>query len=64
MAGGLMATFVSAYLHTIIIYVMLVIFSITVYVTNSTLGSPARVSSFSPHVAQVATCLDPTEILS
>ncbi|KAK9819508.1 hypothetical protein WJX74_001443 [Apatococcus lobatus] len=41
--GGLIATFISAYLHTIIIYVVLCLFAFTVYARNETLGSPARV---------------------
>lgn len=42
-SGGLKATFLSSYIHTVIIYVALCIFSFTVYATGSDLGSPAKV---------------------
>lgn len=42
--GGLKATFLSSYIHTVIIYVALCIFAFTVYATGSDLGSPSKVS--------------------
>ncbi|KAL3145727.1 hypothetical protein ABBQ32_003256 [Trebouxia sp. C0010 RCD-2024] len=41
--GGLKATFLSSYIHTVIIYVALCIFAFTVYATGSDLGSPSKV---------------------
>lgn len=43
--GGLKATFLSSYIHTVIIYVALCIFAFTVYATGSDLGSPSKVSN-------------------
>ena len=44
-AGGLKATFISSYVHTVIIYVVLCLFSFMVYTPSSVpaLGSPAKV---------------------
>ena len=41
--GGLKATFLSSYIHTVIIYVALCIFAFTVYATGPDLGSPKKV---------------------
>lgn len=41
--GGLKATFMSSYIHTVYIYVVLCVFSITVYGTSPDLGSPGKV---------------------
>ncbi|KAK9808723.1 hypothetical protein WJX72_002523 [[Myrmecia] bisecta] len=41
--GGLKATFLSSYIHTVIIYVALCIFAFTVYGGGSDLGSPSKV---------------------
>ena len=43
--GGLKATFISSYIHTVIIYVVLCLFCFLVYSPSSVtqLGSPARV---------------------
>ena len=48
-AGGLKATFISSYIHTVIIYVVLCLFSFMVYTPSSvpTLGSPAKVGHLS-----------------
>ena len=45
-AGGLKATFISSYVHTVIIYVVLCLFSFMVYSPSSVpaLGSPSKVS--------------------
>ena len=42
-AGGLKATFIASYVHTVIIYVALCIFSLSVYATCPQLGSPGVV---------------------
>ncbi len=44
-AGGLKATFISSYVHTVIIYVVLCLFSFMVYTPSSVtqLGSPSKV---------------------
>ncbi len=51
--GGLKATFLSAYLHTIIIFVALCIFTMEVYNGSADLGSPSKVRRvpFPPSVA-------------
>ena len=43
MAGGLKATFIASYVHTVIIYIALCIFSLSVYATCPQLGSPGVV---------------------
>ena len=50
--GGLKATFLSSYIHTVIIYVALCIFAFTVYATGSDLGSPSKVSPLCVVMAQ------------
>ena len=42
-AGGLKATFIASYVHTVIIYFALCIFSFAVYATCPQLGSPGIV---------------------
>lgn len=44
-AGGLKATFLSSYIHTVIIYVVLCLFAFLVYTPSHVeqLGSPAKV---------------------
>ena len=42
-AGGLKATFIASYVHTVILYLALCIFSLTVYTTCPDLGSPSKV---------------------
>ncbi|KAK9845983.1 hypothetical protein WJX81_007616 [Elliptochloris bilobata] len=42
-AGGLKATFIASYVHTVIIYFALCIFSLTVYTSSPQLGSPSIV---------------------
>ncbi|KAF2219449.1 urea active transporter [Elsinoe ampelina] len=41
--GGIKATFLTDYVHTVVILVILFIFSFSTYATNSILGSPGRV---------------------
>lgn len=43
LAGGLKATFLASYIHSVIVHVVLVIFVYLVYVTSSELGSPGIV---------------------
>jgi urea-proton symporter len=43
MFGGIKATFLTDYAHTVIICVVLLIFAFTAYATNNVLGSPAKV---------------------
>ena len=47
-AGGLKATFIASYVHTVIIYVALCIFSFSVYATCPQLGSPGVVRPGTP----------------
>lgn len=42
MAGGLRATFVVDYLHTVILFVILYIFAFTMYGTSDIVGSPGK----------------------
>ncbi|TRM56000.1 solute symporter family transporter [Schizophyllum amplum] len=43
LVGGLRATFFSDYLHTVLIFVIILAFSFTTYATHDYLGSPSRV---------------------
>ncbi|KAL8063830.1 hypothetical protein ABFX02_01G052400 [Erythranthe guttata] len=43
LAGGLKATFLASYIHSVIVHVVLVIFVYLVYASNSELGSPTVV---------------------
>jgi SSS family transporter len=43
LAGGLKATFIASYLHTVLIMVALCLFMFKVYATDPTLGSPSAV---------------------
>ncbi|KAJ7562603.1 hypothetical protein O6H91_03G076800 [Diphasiastrum complanatum] len=43
LAGGLKATFLASYIHSVIVHVVLVIFVYLVYVTSNKLGSPKHV---------------------
>jgi SSS family transporter len=50
-AGGLKATFIASYVHTGIIYIVLLIFVFMVYATHDDLGSPAIVYEWLGKVA-------------
>src|SRR5271169_3332871 len=43
MFGGIKATFLTDYIHTVVILVIIIIFSLTVYATSDKLGSPKAV---------------------
>ena len=43
MFGGLKATFLTDYVHTVVILVILLMFAFTAYATNDNLGSPSKV---------------------
>ncbi|PSN66870.1 urea active transporter [Corynespora cassiicola Philippines] len=43
MFGGIKATFLTDYAHTVVILVILLMFAFTAYATNEVLGSPSRV---------------------
>jgi Na+/proline symporter len=43
MFGGIKATFLTDYIHTVVILVIIIIFSLTVYATSDKLGSPEAV---------------------
>ncbi|KAL5864162.1 hypothetical protein ACOSQ3_001676 [Xanthoceras sorbifolium] len=51
LAGGLKATFLASYIHSVIVHVVLVIFVYLVYTASSELGSPSVVYS---HLVEVA----------
>ncbi|XP_020529101.1 urea-proton symporter DUR3 isoform X2 [Amborella trichopoda] len=60
LAGGLKATFLASYIHSVIVHLVLVIFVFLVYTTSSKLGSPRVVYD---HLLEVASksriCQDP-----
>lgn len=43
MAGGIKATFLTDYLHTVIILVIIFVFAFSAYATNAVVGSPGKV---------------------
>ncbi|KAG6409769.1 hypothetical protein SASPL_127811 [Salvia splendens] len=61
LAGGLKATFLASYIHSVIVHVVLVIFVYLVYVASSELGSPGVVYRRLLEVASRArSCQEPT----
>ncbi|GFP81516.1 urea-proton symporter dur3 [Phtheirospermum japonicum] len=60
LAGGLKATFLASYIHSVIVHVVLVIFVYLVYVASSELGSPSIVYHRLLEVASKSrSCHDP-----
>ncbi|GER57620.1 sodium/proline symporter [Striga asiatica] len=60
LAGGLKATFLASYIHSVIVHVVLVIFVYLVYVSSSELGSPSIVYRRLLEIASKArNCEDP-----
>ncbi|MED6142968.1 urea active transporter [Stylosanthes scabra] len=60
LAGGLKATFLASYIHSIIVHIVLVIFVYLVYTASSELGSPGVVYNRLLEVASKSrTCQDP-----
>ncbi|CAA0842034.1 Urea-proton symporter DUR3 [Striga hermonthica] len=60
LAGGLKATFLASYIHSVIVHAVLVIFVYLVYVSSSELGSPSTVYRRLLEVASKAqNCEDP-----
>lgn len=43
LAGGMRATLIADYSHTLVLYCILIAFAITVYATSPILGSPSKV---------------------
>jgi hypothetical protein len=43
MFGGIKATFLTDYVHTLIIFAVILTFAFTAYATNATIGSPSKV---------------------
>jgi SSS family transporter len=43
MFGGIKATFLTDYVHTVIIFAIILVFAFSAYATNATIGSPAKV---------------------
>lgn len=43
MFGGIKATFLTDYIHTLILLIIIIIFALTTYATSTTLGSPKQV---------------------
>jgi Na+/proline symporter len=41
--GGIKATFITDYMHTVVIILVVFLFAFSAYATNSTLGSPGKV---------------------
>ncbi|KAM3322568.1 urea-proton symporter DUR3 [Capsicum chacoense] len=60
LAGGLKATFLASYIHSVIVHVVLVIFVFLVYVASSELGSPSMIYRRLLEVASKSrSCLEP-----
>ncbi|KAL0302527.1 UNVERIFIED_CONTAM: Urea-proton symporter DUR3 [Sesamum angustifolium] len=60
LAGGLKATFLASYIHSVIVHVVLVIFVYLVYVASNELGSPSTVYQRLLEVSSKArSCQDP-----
>ncbi|XP_004512370.1 urea-proton symporter DUR3 [Cicer arietinum] len=60
LAGGLKATFLASYIHSVIVHIVLVIFVYLVYTSSSELGSPSVVYNRLLEVASKSrTCQDP-----
>ncbi|RDX62877.1 Urea-proton symporter DUR3, partial [Mucuna pruriens] len=60
LAGGLKATFLASYIHSVIVHIVLVIFVYLVYTASSELGSPSVVYNRLLEVASKSrTCQDP-----
>ncbi|QCD90916.1 solute:Na+ symporter [Vigna unguiculata] len=60
LAGGLKATFLASYIHSVIVHIVLVIFVYLVYTASSELGSPSVVYNRLLEVASKSrTCHDP-----
>lgn len=51
--GGIKATFITDYMHTVVILVVIFLFAFSAYATNETLGSPGRVYEVLVKVARV-----------
>ncbi|KAL2003341.1 hypothetical protein VTN02DRAFT_4251 [Thermoascus thermophilus] len=50
--GGIKATFITDYLHTIVIIVIIFLFAFSAYATNDKLGSPGKVYDILVEVAK------------
>ncbi|OIW10732.1 hypothetical protein TanjilG_27678 [Lupinus angustifolius] len=60
LAGGLKATFLASYIHSVIVHIVLVIFVYLVYTASSELGSPSVVYNRLMEVSSKSrTCQDP-----
>ncbi|KAG0570237.1 hypothetical protein M758_6G141600 [Ceratodon purpureus] len=57
--GGLKATFLASYLHSVVVHVVLVIFVFLVYVSSDKLGSPKEVYHKLHAVVDMKTCVAP-----
>ncbi|KAG0675784.1 putative urea active transporter 2 [Pichia californica] len=51
--GGLKATFISDWIHTVIIYIILIVTSYTVYCSSSLIGSPSKMYDLLQQVQKV-----------
>ena len=49
--GGIKATFLTDYVHTFILLIIILVFSFTAYATNADLGSPGKVYDLLVEVA-------------
>ncbi|XP_040945094.1 urea-proton symporter DUR3 isoform X2 [Gossypium hirsutum] len=60
LAGGLKATFLASYIHSVIVHVALVIFAYLVYTASDKLGSPSIIHHHLQEVAsKLRTCKEP-----
>ena len=58
--GGLKATFTTSYMHTVIIFVVCLIFMFVAFLPNSLLGGIDDVSPWPPILSPVQSCPQPT----
>ncbi|KAG0588243.1 hypothetical protein KC19_2G228200 [Ceratodon purpureus] len=57
--GGLKATFLASYLHSVVVHIVLVIFVYLVYVSSKKLGSPKEVYKLLHEVVAITPCVEP-----
>lgn len=62
--GGLKATFISDWIHTVIIYMILIVTMYTIYCSSSLIGSPSKMYNLLKEVQEVFPCVSGPSYLS
>lgn len=62
--GGLKATFISDWIHTVIIYMILIVTMYTIYCSSSLIGSPSKMYNLLREVQEVFPCISGPSYLS